>query len=848
MILVGISYRRLFHSGWRHLSAENILQRKSNKVKTCGIIGREISGVNKWESKWSTALQKEIEEYWTSRIDEKAFEEDSEKQKCYVLSMFPYPSGNVHMGHVRLYCLSDVYARWNKLKGLNVIHPMGWDAFGLPAENAAIERNLNPKQWTQKNIDHIKSVLERLNLSFDWNRELATCDPDYYKWTQYLFLKLYENGMAYRKLAFVNWDPVDQTVLADEQVSENGRSWRSGAVVEKKLITQWFVRTTRYSLSLAEGLKDLHKKDWRDVINMQTEWIGDPVGTTLDFEVVDNPTGLEHKFLTVWLEKPEYVHKIKFIAVPQESAWNSNLVVSGILPYRVKNPLSGEVIPVYVADQFPYTNAWESYAGMPDLVECDREYANSVKLKYTVGNDIRASEEELAEHRQKICEDMRKMGVGGYPASSKLRDWLISRQRYWGTPIPIVYCEKCGEQPVPEEELPVQLPEVKNFRKGVNTLSEEKEWVNTVCPKCGGHARRETDTMDTFVDSSWYYLRYLDPDNESAPFSVEKAKKFMPVDMYLGGVEHAILHLYYARFVCHFLHSAGLVPQREPFKRLLMHGSVRGLAYQLKNGAYVRPEEVEEVDGKKVHKPTGEVLKATWEKMSKSKYNGVEPEVLLEKYGTDLTRLAVFADVGPRSPRDWSDSSFRGIMNWMWRLWTLIGKFRAARTDATIEVPEDLNSIEEKMSDSRNYSIDMVEHSLEETMNPHFCIKKLQCLSNDLKRVDKGGIAHSLQYERALAALIIMLAPMAPCFASELWAGFATAPNRKSEEIQWDKSVFQQSWPAVDDGYVSKFSERKMTMKEAYDRRMKEKKLLEKAAAAAAAEAENQKIQQRSES
>lgn len=796
------------------------------------IPGREISGFNQWDQSWTPQLQKEIEKHWADRIEEFEFDENSEKEKFYVLSMFPYPSGNLHMGHVRVYCLSDVYARFQRLKGRNVIHPMGWDAFGLPAENAAIERNLNPDLWTQKNIEHMKSLLERLNLSFDWNREFATCDSDYYKWTQYLFLKLYESGLVYRKEAFVNWDPVDQTVLADEQVSEDGRSWRSGSLVEKKLRTQWFIRTTRYCESLFEGLSDPTLEKWGKVVNMQKKWIGRANGITLDFDVVENECDLKHQFVTVWLNKPEYVHKIKFIAVQTDSIWNSGTVVSGKLPYKVRNPLSGEIVPVYATNFFAFPEGRDNYAGMPEVVEADEIYAQSVNLKYSVSDRVIATEEELAEYRREICEEAQKMGVGGYPVSSRIRDWLISRQRYWGTPIPIIYCDNCGEQPVPEEDLPVKLPNVKETQKGRNELSNVDDWVNTKCPKCGGEARRETDTMDTFVDSSWYYLRFLDPDNVNAPFSLDKARKYMPVDLYIGGLEHATLHMYYARFFNHFLYSAGLVEHREPFKRLLPQGIVRGKTYQRACGDYVKPEEVEFVEEGAVHKATGEKLTVSWEKMSKSKYNGVEPEKLLNTYGADMTRLTVLADVGPMDPRDWSEDTFRGIMNWMWRLWTLVSRFREVRSKDGLETPQDLDEINLKFFDSRNYAVEMVEHSYDVTLNASFCIRKLQTLSNQLKTVSDGGIMHSLQFERALAILIIMLAPMAPSFASELWAGYATAPNRigNTGEVQWDQPVFKQSWPKVDSNYVSKLRSDGITAKQSYDRQRKLKQRAEKKA------------------
>nr|CAD7601834.1 unnamed protein product [Timema genevievae] len=472
---------------------------------------------------FTLATKHSIENYWKSKL--KFPPDDDQKPKYYVLSMFPYPSGRLHMGHVRVYTISDTMARFNRMNGKNVIHPMGWDAFGLPAENAAIERSVEPRKWTNQNIDHMKKQMKQLGCSFDWDREVSTCDPSYYHWTQTLFLKLYDSGLVYRKEALVNWDPVDQTVLADEQVDENGCSWRSGAKIEKKLLNQWFIRATQFAKSLYDGLSDPLLKNWRDIIKVQKHWIGECDGTTFEFEL----EGIKSETrVNVWTRNPESVLEATFIAVS----------------------------PGSVLDKLD-------------------------------------SEEAM---KERVCEIARKKNIGGYPVSSKLRDWLISRQRYWGTPIPMIHCTSCGGvQPVPLKDLPVVLPEIECLAsRGQSPLLDATDWLHTKCPKCGGDATRETDTMDTFVDSSWYFLRYLDPHNKEEPFNKERVSKFMPVDLYIGGKEHAVLHLYYARLMNHFLHQVGLVPHREPFRRLLVQGMVKGRSYRVKGtGRYLTEQQVD---------------------------------------------------------------------------------------------------------------------------------------------------------------------------------------------------------------------------------------------------------------
>ncbi|XP_058807597.1 probable leucine--tRNA ligase, mitochondrial isoform X2 [Phymastichus coffea] len=675
------------------------------------------SGLRLWNVELTTEYKHEVEKYWKEKIHKINNNAGSVKFKdnFYVLSMFPYPSGSLHMGHVRVYAISDTVARFYRMQGLNVIHPMGWDAFGLPAENAAIERKVNPANWTEKNIKNMKEQLHELGCTFDAHRELATCHPDYYKWTQELFLKLFENDLLYQKETFVNWDPVDQTVLADEQVDENYRSWRSGAVVEKRLLRQWFIKTTAYAESLLEGLRDRMLKDWKDIIKIQEHWIGECTGTNIDFQLISDISGYP-SLLTLWTDKPEFIENAKFLALSKNNILanieksDSNSVIRK-LKAKIVNPFTNEKLPIFVTDteSLPYPAFRDDYLGIP-CSEVDIAFCEANNIKYEVPPIY--SVQELQEKRLDVLRIAKKLKIGGYLVSSKLRDWLISRQRYWGTPIPIVHCENCGPQPVPREQLPVVLPELSRSSTSQSlTLKNAEDWIKTSCPKCNGPAKRETDTMDTFVDSSWYFMRYIDPKNQNQMFSKENAYRYLPVDLYVGGKEHAVLHLYYARFINHFLYDLGLVPTREPFKQLLVQGMVMGQSYCNKAGKYLKPQDILISDDGYVEKETGEPVVATWEKMSKSKYNGVDPTNMFKEYSADTIRLLMLADVAPTSNRHWSKDTFPGILNWQKRLWQMLRDFISARqslTPADLETrPKDVKFIKEddNMFDSRNYYV-----------------------------------------------------------------------------------------------------------------------------------------------
>ncbi|MCX7739001.1 MAG: leucine--tRNA ligase [Hydrogenothermaceae bacterium] len=564
---------------------------------------------------------KEIEERLLKEWEENnIFKTKDEGEKYYVLEMFPYPSGKIHMGHVRNYAIGDVINRYLRMNKKSTLHPMGWDAFGMPAENAAIKSGVHPAKWTYENIDYMRKQLKRLGLSYDWEKEVATCNPDYYRWNQWIFLKMFEKGIAYRKTATVNWCPHDLTVLANEQVIE-GRCWRCSTLVEQKEIPSWYLKITAYAEELLEDLETLKNKWPPQVIAMQENWIGKSVGASIKFKVLDS----EH-CIDVFTTRPDTLFGVSFIALAPEHPLTLEIAngtpqkeevenfvkrmkslstrdrgvieeKEGIFLGRYAvNPLTGKKVPIYTANYVLWGYGTGAIMAVPAHDQRDWEFAMKYGLPMKVvvsldkewefekgayegegilvnSGDFNGLLSSLA--RERITEFLKEKSIGEKRVNYRLRDWNISRQRYWGTPIPIIYCEDCGIVPVPEEDLPVILPEGVEFTGiGGSPLSKVEEFINTICPKCGRSAKRETDTMDTFVDSSWYFLRYTDPKNEKMPFDPEKANYWMPVDIYIGGIEHAVLHLLYSRFFVKFLRDLGLVEIDEPFERLLTQGMV----------------------------------------------------------------------------------------------------------------------------------------------------------------------------------------------------------------------------------------------------------------------------------
>ncbi|XP_068148515.1 leucine--tRNA ligase, mitochondrial isoform X1 [Drosophila tropicalis] len=752
---------------------------------------------NKQELELTNEVKQNIEEHWRHKVNEGQFNRQQSQDKYYVLSMFPYPSGNLHMGHVRVYTISDAVARFHRMCGKNVFQPIGWDSFGLPAENAANQRGVEPSQWTDQNISQMKQQLERLGCSFDWSHELSTCSSKYYKWTQKLFLMLHQQGLAYQNEALVNWDPVDQTVLADEQVDANGCSWRSGVKVEKKLLKQWFIRTSSFAKQLLEGLEDPTLRDWRDIINLQRHWIGECDGFAFNLQTSSSRRNL----LRVWTPNPEYLKDPLGFLVLSSKHYLAKLPEAEAGHLSVENPFAKTTLPIIFSNEVNFPPKCDVYLAAPSFRQEDRELWEKAGLAFC-SSDIHFNSTNWEILRHEVLEAARRLNVGGYRVSSKLQDWLISRQRYWGTPIPIIHCTKCGSVPVPEDQLPVILP----------PKQSAKDSPVCLCPKCGDpNARRETDTMDTFVDSSWYYLRFLDSHNDKQMFDPALVKQFMPVDLYIGGKEHAVLHLYYARFISHFLHSCGLTPTSEPFSRLLVQGMVMGRSFRIKgSGRYVPESQVEIINAKKnqaLLKETKEPVVMSWEKMSKSKLNGVEPSEMFNEYGTDTTRLIILADVAPTSHRNWSSATFPGILNWQKRLWITLKDFQSARNDPSFpEVDtqsEDFLSEDAKLFDARNFYIKGATFNYRHAHQLSVAISKMQGLTNSLRRAPNYIQRYGKQFERALAAQIIMLAPMAPHFASELWSKFVSVKGRlnTSSELQWSEDVLAQHWPDIDPSY-----------------------------------------------
>ncbi len=727
---------------------------------------------------------KEIEEKWQKKWEQARLFEVEEKEgtkKYYVLEMFPYPSGKIHMGHVRNYAIGDVVARYMIRKGYNVLHPMGWDALGLPAENAAIKHGVHPEKWTRDNIAYMKKQLKRLGFSYAWEREIATCDPEYYRWNQWFFLKMYNLGLAYQKEEWVNWCPKCRTVLANEQVI-NGRCWRCESEVEQRKLKQWFLKIRDYADELLEGHKKL--KDWPEkVLIMQKNWIGRSEGAEVDFEVeglakkirifttrLDTIYGATYLVLSpehpviedLVKDNPEKDKILKWCAeqVKKRRLWKEEEPEKeGIFTGKYAiNPYNKEKIPIWIANYVLMEYGTGAIMAVPAHDQRDFEFAKRYNLPIKVvimpkDGKLELPLKEAFEEKGVLVdsgpftglesdEAIKKMiafaeehQFGNKAVNYKIRDWGISRQRYWGTPIPIVYCEKCGVVPVPEDQLPVKLPEKAPFTGEGNPLEKVEEFVNTTCPKCGGPAKRETDTMDTFFDSSWYFLRYTDPHNDKAPFDRKKAEYWAPPEIYIGGVEHAILHLIYARFFTKFMRDIGLIGFDEPFPRLLTQGMV------IKDGA----------------------------KMSKSLGNVVEPDDMIEKFGADTTRLFILFAAPPEKDLDWSDKGIEGAFRFLNKVWRIVN----AHKDLFFQKLEfDDSELVKKIRRKVHRTIKKVTEEIEERMHFNTALSALMELYNELSAHEEellkteGGKA---ALREGLEALIHLLSPFTPHICEELW-------------------------------------------------------------------------------
>jgi leucyl-tRNA synthetase len=776
----------------------------------------------------------EIEPKWQKTWAESGIDQTPETPnlpKYYALSMFPYPSGSLHMGHVRNYVITDVIARLKRMQGYRVLHPMGWDAFGLPAENAAIDRGVPPAQWTYQNIDQMRSQLQQLGLSIDWKREVATCSPDYYKWTQWLFLQFFQAGLAYQKEAAVNWDPIDQTVLANEQVDSEGRSWRSGAKVERKLLKQWFFKITDYAEQLLQDLDKL--TGWPDRVKlMQANWIGKSVGAYLEFPII----GMDEK-IGVFTTRPDTVYGVTYVVLAPEHPLTPQVTTSdrkeaveafieevkseseiertaedkpkrGILTGgKAINPFNGAEIPILIADYVLYEYGTGAVMGVPAHDTRDFKFAKENNLPIQVvivpeQTDVGELQNAYTEPgimvnsgqfdgtpsetgKTKIIEYAEAKGYGKARIQYRLRDWLISRQRYWGCPIPVIHCPSCGTVPVPDADLPVQLPEKVEFSgRGPSPLAKLEDWVNVPCPSCGEPAQRETDTMDTFIDSSWYFLRYSDAKNPKEAFAKDKVNDWMPVDQYVGGIEHAILHLLYSRFFTKVLRDRGLLDFDEPFQRLLTQGMVQGITYKNPTtGKYIPSAEVNPDDPKDPE--TGEALSVFYEKMSKSKYNGVDPQQVLAKYGADTARMFILFKAPPEKDLEWDDADVEGQFRFLNRVWTQVTEFAISKSSSPMtNDKEQMTKPEKDLRRAIHTAIKEVSEDLEGEYQFNTAVSELMKLSNALK---EASCKDSPVYQEGIEALIILLAPFAPHLAEELW-----------QQLGHNDSVHHQSWLKVD--------------------------------------------------
>lgn len=764
----------------------------------------------------------EIEKKWQNIWDEtNAFKtpDVSDKPKYYALSMFPYPSGKLHMGHVRNYTITDVIARFKKANGFNVLHPIGWDSFGLPAENAAMKHHVDPETWTDENIAYMKKQLKMLGLSYDWDREVATCKPEYYKWTQWLFLQLYKKGLVYKKEAAVNWCNECGTVLANEQVID-GKCWRCDSVVEKKYLSQWFIKITDYADVLLEDLDKL--SGWGDnVKTMQANWIGKSKGAIFKFPVIDAPNG-EKIEVPVYTTRPDTVFGITYLVVAPEykdieklttpenkdkvekyrenarkmseiERLSTERVKTGVqLGTHCKNPFNGEVFPLWTADYALVEYGTGAVMAVPTHDTRDFAFAkkynmpmkvviapeNNTSLDASTMTEAYTEEGVLVNSgefngikntkaKKAITQWAVDKGFGEFKTQYRLRDWLISRQRYWGAPIPVVYCDKCGIQPVPENQLPVLLPKDVDFSVvGKSPITTSKTFKDTVCPVCGGHAVRETDTMDTFVCSSWYYLRYSDARNSEECFNKDKVNHWLPVDQYVGGIEHAILHLLYSRFFTKALRDCGLLDFDEPFKNLLTQGMV------LKDGS----------------------------KMSKSKGNTVDPDEIFENYGADTARLFILSDSPPARDFDWSDAGVEGCYKFLNRVWRLIS---TNQDNISLDYPKFVaGSLKDKSNDDLVRTVHIAIKGITNDISNDFqfntVISKYRELTNaiydwqakksDLTEEDKQVLSF------AVVSLIKLMSPVAVHLTEEAWHDLGGKKSIHEEPwCEWDENLAKSS-------------------------------------------------------
>jgi leucyl-tRNA synthetase len=786
------------------------------------------------EAKWQKAWEER--ETFRARMDKG-------RPKYYVLEMFPYPSGRIHIGHVRNYTQGDVIARYKRARGFNVLHPMGWDAFGLPAENAAMENKVHPKIWTYKNIAAMKKQLKSIGLSLDWSRELASCDPSYYRHQQKMFLDFWKAGLAYRKEAWVNWDPVDNTVLANEQVIE-GKGWRTGAPVERRKLTQWNLKITHFADELLERLDTLHR--WPDKVRlMQANWIGKSRGAQVLWQLTD-ASGADRGKLEIFTTRPDTLYGASFAALSAEHPLVAELAdkdpgllrfiaecrktgtaaaeietaekIGYKLPLLAKHPLMpGKTLPVYAANFVLMEYGTGAIFGCPGHDERDHEFATKyglpiIPVVMPEGADAKsfsvAAEPYLEDGviinsdflngltvedaKIKVIERLEKMGVGKGTIQYRLRDWLVSRQRYWGAPIPAIHCEKCGLVPVPEKDLPVELPEDVEFDKPGNPLDRHPTWKHVTCPQCGGPGRRETDTLDTFIDSSWYFDRFTSPHVETEPFDREEHDYWMPVDQYIGGIEHAILHLLYSRFWTRAMREVEMTSLDEPFDGLFTQGMVCHETYRAADGSWLLPEEVERTAGGNVvrisDKSPVEVGRS--EKMSKSKKNVVDPDQIIHDYGADTARWFMLSDSPPERDLEWTEAGVTGAWRFQQRLFRIASEAMVDLPAAGTAKPNAFSEAATALRRAAHKTIAGVSTDIEAF---HFnkAVARLYELASAIDALKPKDAADKWAKREALEIFVRLTGPMTPHLAEELW------------QTLGHKSLLADSpWPLAEDALL----------------------------------------------
>jgi leucyl-tRNA synthetase len=768
---------------------------------------------------------------------------DRARPKYYVLEMFPYPSGRIHMGHVRNYTQGDVIARYKRARGFNVLHPMGWDAFGLPAENAAMEKKVHPKKWTYENIAAMKKQLRSMGLSLDWSRELASCDPSYYRHQQKMFLDFWKAGLAYRKEAWVNWDPVDNTVLANEQVIE-GRGWRTGAPVERRKLTQWNLKITHFADELLERLGTLHR--WPEKVRlMQANWIGKSRGARVFWQLTD-ASGADRGELEIFTTRPDTLYGASFAALSAEHPIVAELAekdpglqrfvaecrktgtaaaeletadkIGYKLPLLARHPLiPGKTLPVYAANFVLMEYGTGAIFGCPGHDERDHEFATkyglpiipvvmpegadaasfSVAAEPFVEDGVIINSDFLdgltvEEAKARVIARLEETGVGKGTIQYRLRDWLVSRQRYWGCPIPAIHCESCGVVPVPEQDLPVELPEDVEFDRPGNPLDRHPTWKHVACPSCGRPARRETDTFDTFIDSSWYFDRFTSPQLATAPFDREENDYWMPVDQYIGGVEHAILHLLYSRFWTRAMREVQMTGRDEPFDGLFTQGMVCHETYRAADGSWLLPEEVERTDGGKVVRLSDRspVEVGRSEKMSKSKKNVVDPDQIIHDYGADTARWFMLSDSPPERDLEWTEAGVTGAWRFQQRLFRIATEALAELPPAGTPKPAAFPEAATALRRAAHKAIAGVSADIEAF---HFnkAVARLYELASTIDSVKPADDATRWAKREALEIFVRLAGPMTPHLAEELWQALG------------HKSLLADSpWPLAEDALL----------------------------------------------